>query len=194
MPDWSYWGHLKTLSLRSAIQLSMGLDPERHHPATEIDITLRETYYKRSRIVANHAPGAIWVVGRVTREDGDVSLEFTDCYLKPFVQWFLDELTFPVAEEFRSLSEFHRTPSPVEEALTASTPVPTPPVPVHKMVNRNRDSAFYYAKQPIGVLEDLLRSHGGNIAAAARSIDVPRQTLQRVITNLRAGRSPWAAR
>ena len=39
-----------------------------------------------------HSPGADWVVGRVVSEDGDVSVEFTEVYLKKFAAWIITAL------------------------------------------------------------------------------------------------------
>jgi hypothetical protein len=38
---------------------------------------IRVQYWNRLAVAKNPAPGADWVVGRVVREDGDISVEFT---------------------------------------------------------------------------------------------------------------------
>jgi len=92
-PDWSYWENLATVSLREALQLSLGLDPHTHIPAAETDMKMREAYFKRLQIAKNNAFGAEWLVDRVVREDGDISAEYTEVLLKKFVNWMVNETT-----------------------------------------------------------------------------------------------------
>lgn len=104
VPDWSYWGNLAITNLRSALQLSLGLDPNKHTPALEQKAELRERYWNRLTVAKNHAPEADWVVGRVVREDGDISLEFTEVYLKKFAAWIINETSLrPLSDEFERL-------------------------------------------------------------------------------------------
>ena len=104
-PNWVHWENLATVSLREALQLSLGLDPHTHNPASEQDMALREQYWNRLLISKNHAPTADWVIGRVAREDGDISPEYTEIHLKKFAEWIVKETTltsFP--EEFKRLA------------------------------------------------------------------------------------------
>jgi len=104
IPDWSYWGNLSTTNLRSVLQLSLGLDPNKHTPALEPKEELRVLYWNRLGVAKNHAPGADWVVGRVVREDGDIHPEFTEVYLKKFADWIINETTLrPLPDEFERL-------------------------------------------------------------------------------------------
>lgn len=104
IPDWSYWGNLSTTNLRSALQLSLGLDPNKHTPALESNMELRVQYWNRLTIAKNHATTANWVVGRVVREDGDISVEFTEVYLTKFADWIINETTLsPLPDEFERL-------------------------------------------------------------------------------------------
>jgi hypothetical protein len=105
-PNWSYWGNLATVNLREALQLSLGLDPHSHVPASEPDLSLRKCYWNRLSIAKDHAPGADWVFGRVVREDGDIHPEFTEVYVKKFATWVINGTTLrPLPDEFISLSE-----------------------------------------------------------------------------------------
>ena len=90
-PDWSYWGNLATVSLREALQLSLGLDPHALNPVSEQDTALRERYWNRLLISKNHAPTADWVYGRVAREDSDISPEYTEVRLKKFAEWIVND-------------------------------------------------------------------------------------------------------
>jgi len=92
-PDWSYWENLATVCLREALQLSLGLDPHSHIPATETDMGSREAYFKRLQIAKNNAFGAEWLVDRVVWEDGDISAEYTEVALKRFANWMVNETT-----------------------------------------------------------------------------------------------------
>jgi hypothetical protein len=103
--DWTYWENQKTVNLRAALQLSLGLDPNTQVPALETDISIREQYFIRLLVAKNCAPGASWVVGRVARESGDVDVENTEVSLRKFVGWIIYETTlelFPI--EFRRIS------------------------------------------------------------------------------------------
>ena len=188
-PDWSYWGNLATVNLREALQLSLGLDPHSHVPASEPDMSLRELYWNRLLIAKNQAPGADWVVGKVVREDGDINPEFTEVYLKKFADWMINETTLsPFPDEFRNLVT---TPKKASQTETVDQTL-EPTQPRYLLVNGDRESAFYFARQPLSVLEDLLRHHGGKFERAAEALKIKRQHLSRVINNLRAGRKPWS--
>jgi hypothetical protein len=53
----------------------------------------REAYFKRLQIAKNNAFGAAWLVGRVVREDGDISAECTEVLLKRFANWMVNGTT-----------------------------------------------------------------------------------------------------
>ena len=211
IPDWSYWGNLLTTNLRSALQLSLGLDPNKHTPAFESKEELRVHYWNRLTVAKNHAPGADWVFGRVVREDGDISVEFTEVYLKKFASWINNETTLrPLPAEFVSLSEKQAQATLTDEpqsssatptsftdpsSLPSSTPLTnhTPLLqPVHLNLNRDQKSAYYFANQPVSVLNDFMRVHQGNATEAAKTLGIDRRVLGSVLKNLRAGRKPWA--
>lgn len=190
-PDWSYWGNLATVSLREALQLSLGLNPHMHVPASEGDISLREQYWNRLMISKNHAPEADWVAGKVIREKGDISPEYTEVYLKKFAEWIVNDTTLePFPREFRRLTENEKnkkTQQPQNE-VTPSTK------PRYLLLNGDKNSEFYFASQPLKVLEDFLRYYGGNKTKAASAHNIQRQHLAKVICNLRRGKSPWSER
>ena len=214
IPDWSYWGNLATTNLRSALQLSLGLDPNRHTPALEPNMEIRVQYWNRLAVAKNHAPGADWVVGRVVREDGDISVEFTEVYLKKFAAWIINETTLrPLPDEFVSLFEKQAqvaqatlthepqsssatpTSSPDPRSLPNSTTLTnhTPLLqPVHLNLNRETESAYYFAKQPLPVLNDFMRVHRDSPTKAAKTLGIDRRVLGKVLKNVRAGRKPWA--
>lgn len=188
-PDWSYWGNLATVRMREALQLSFGLNPHTHVPSLEKDLTLLDQYHNRLLISKNHAPEADWIVERVVREEGDISAEYTEVYLKKFVDWMVNETTLEiVSEEFKRLALTQADSRPAEPTIQSVTPTR----PIYLLVNGDPESDFYYARQPLSVLEDLVKHHGGTFTAAAKALHIERQHLSRVINNLRAGRRAWA--
>jgi hypothetical protein len=189
IPDWSYWENLSTVSLREALQLSLGLDPHTHVPALEEDMSLREHYWKRLLVSLNHAPEADWVFGRVVREEGQISPEYTDVYLQKFADWIVHDTTLePFSEKFRGLTKTLNK----ADAKQPQNPATPQTQPQYLLLNGDTESEFYFARQSLAVLEDLLRHHRGNIAVAAGAIGIQRQHLSRVINNLRAGRRAWS--
>ena len=187
--DWSYWKNVSTVNLRSALQLSLGLDPYTHVPASEGDMSLREYYWKRLLVSISHALDADWVVGRVVREEGQISPEYTEVDLKRFAQWIVNDTTLePFSEEFRGLAKTGKKVG----GKQPQNPETSQTQPRFLLLNGDTESEFYFAHQPLAVLEDLLRHHGGNIAVAAGAIEIERQHLSRVINNLRAGRRAWS--
>jgi len=151
-PDWSYWENLATVSLREALQLSLGLDPHSHVPASEEDMSLREQYWNRLLISKNHAIDADWVVGKVVREDGDISPEYTDVYLKKFAEWIVNDTTLdPFPEQFLKLipSQTKANSEHLQEPLQTEQP--------HLHLNRDKRSQYYFATQPVSVLNDFMR-------------------------------------
>lgn len=104
-PDWPYWMNFLIVSLREALQLSLGLDPHTHSLASEPEKSLREQYRNRLLVSKNHALYADWVIGRVAREDGDINPEFTEVNLKKFAEWIVKETNFTsFPDEFKRLS------------------------------------------------------------------------------------------
>jgi len=89
-PNWVHWENIATVNLREALQLSLGLDPHLDVPVPEGATSLREQYWNRLLISKNHAIDADWVVGKVVREDGDISPEYTNVYLKKFTEWIVN--------------------------------------------------------------------------------------------------------
>ena len=189
IPDWSYWGNLSTTNLRSALQLSLGLDPNKHTPALEPKEELRVLYWNRLGVAKNHAPGADWVVGRVVREDGDIHPEFTEVYLKKFADWIVNDTTLePFPNEFRRLTESGKKKI-IQQPQNEVVP---PTKPRYLLLNGDNKSEFFFAHQPLEVLEDLLRHYGGNKAKAGKVHGIERRHLGLVIRNLRSGRPPWS--
>ena len=111
-------------------------------------MSLRELYWNRLLIAKNHAPGAAWVVGRVVRQDGDVSPEYTEVYLKKFADWIVNETTFGdlSPDEFRNLLASQKAVDPP----TVQEPRTNPTAP-HLCLNRDKNSQYYFATQPIGL-------------------------------------------
>jgi len=188
-PDWNYWGNAKTANLKSAIQLSIDVDPNSYDPATEKDVQLREEYWLRSRVVSNHAPYADWLCGKIVREEGDISFEFTEVFLPQFSSWLQKHTTLgPFPPEFCLIGQMTNG-----FQSTSSITKSTEQLPSHKLVNGDKKSSYYFAAQSLSVLEDFVRAHNNSIAAAAASIDVSRQNLGKVLNNLRKGKKPWAS-
>lgn len=174
--------------MREALQLSLNLDPNTHVPALEEDMALREHYFKRLLISLNHAPEADWVVGRVAREEGQISPEHTDVYLQKFAEWIINHTTLePFPAEFCGLAKIGNK-TDIKPIQSEATPQNQPR---YLLLNGDKESEFYYARESLKVLEDLLTHHRGSIAAAAKAIKVERQHLSRVVNNLRAGRRAW---
>jgi len=148
-PDWSYWENLATVSLREALQLSLGLDPHTHIPAAETDMGSREAYFKRLQIAKNNAFGAEWLVGRVERQDGDISAEQTEVLLKKFANWMVNETTLdPFPSEFSRL---------VASAADDESTVLTPP---KKCWTERSAEEFILEKQAAGSYEAAAKLHG----------------------------------
>ena len=188
-PNWSYWGNLVTVNLREALQLSLGLDPHSHAPGSEANVSLREYYWNRLLVAKNHAPGADWVVGRVVREDGDISVEFTDVYLKKFAAWIVNDTTLePFPNEFHRLTKR----GDKKNIQQPQNEVVSPTKPKYLLLNGDRKSEFYFAHQPLEVLEDFVRHYGGNKTKAAKVHGIERRHLGKVICNMRNGRPPWS--
>lgn len=157
-PDWSYWGNLATVSLREALQLSLGLDPHAHNPASEQDTALREQYWNRLLISKNHAPTGDWVFGRVAREDSDISPEYTEVRLKKFAEWIVNDTTLePFPNEFKRLAG-----SEIAGASTQST-------------NAQKD---WTQRPPKDFIEEKLKA--GSYVAAGKLHGVGRQRYTEV--------------
>jgi len=148
-PDWSYWENLATVRMREALQLSLGLDPHTHIPAAETDMGSREAYFKRLQIAKNNAFGAEWLVGRVERQDGDISAEQTEVLLKKFANWMVNETTLdPFPSEFSRL---------VASAADDESTVLTPP---KKCWTERSAEEFILEKQAAGSYEAAAKLHG----------------------------------
>jgi hypothetical protein len=89
LPDWGYWGRLKTVALRDALVLSTGLCPHKynHEKTDDIELTYAQQYWDNLQIARNHVYGSDWVVGRVAKEDFDIDCNNTVVDLTKFCIW-----------------------------------------------------------------------------------------------------------
>jgi len=89
LPDWGYWGRLKTVTLREALVLSSGLCPQKynHENTNAIELNYAQKFWDNLQIAKSHAYESDWVVGKVAKEDFDVDLNSTTVDLKKFCIW-----------------------------------------------------------------------------------------------------------
>jgi hypothetical protein len=89
LPDWGYWGRLKTVTLRDALVLSIGLCPHayNHENTNEIEFAFAQKYWDNFLIAKNHVYGADWVVGKVAKESLDVDCNNTEVNLNKYCIW-----------------------------------------------------------------------------------------------------------
>lgn len=89
LPEWGHWGRLKTVSMREALVLSIGLCPHKYNhennDATELDYA--QKYWDNLQIAKNHVYESDWVVGRVAKEDFDADSNNTAVDLYKFCIW-----------------------------------------------------------------------------------------------------------
>jgi hypothetical protein len=94
LPDWGYWGRLKSVTLRDALVLSTGLCPHKynHENTDSIELSYAQKFWDNLQIAKNQIYDADWVVGKVTTEDFDVDFNFTIVDLKKFCIWAATEV------------------------------------------------------------------------------------------------------
>ena len=73
LPNWGYWGRLKSVSLRDALVLSTGLCPHKynHENTDSIELSYAQKFWDNLQIAKNQIYYADWVVGGVATEDLD---------------------------------------------------------------------------------------------------------------------------
>jgi hypothetical protein len=89
MPDWGYWGRLKSVTLRDALVLSTGLCPHKynHENTDSIEFSYAQKFWDNLQIAKNQIYDTDWVVGKVATEDFDVDFNNTTVDLKKFCIW-----------------------------------------------------------------------------------------------------------
>lgn len=89
LPDWGYWGRLKSVPLRDALVLSTGLCPHKynHENTDTIELSYAQKFWDNLQIAKNQIYGSDWVVGKVATEDFDVDFNNTIVDLKRFCIW-----------------------------------------------------------------------------------------------------------
>lgn len=89
LPDWGYWGRLKSLTLRDALVLSAGLCPHKynHENTNAIELTYAQKFWDNLQITKSQIYESSWVVGKVATEDFDVDFNNTVVDLKGFCIW-----------------------------------------------------------------------------------------------------------
>ena len=94
LPDWNHWGRLKTVALRDALVLSIGLCPNKynHENTNTTELFYAQKYWDNLQIAKNHVYENDWVIGKVAKEDFDVDVANTSVELDKFCKWALQEV------------------------------------------------------------------------------------------------------
>ena len=94
LPDWNHWGRLKTVALRDALVLSIGLCPNKynHENTNTTELFYAQKYWDNLQIAKNHVYENDWVIGKVAKEDFDVDVANTLVELDKFCKWALQEV------------------------------------------------------------------------------------------------------
>ena len=89
LPEWGYWGRLKTVALRDALVLSIGLCPNKynHENTNTTELFYAQKYWDNLQIAKNHVYENDWVIGKVAKEDFDIDFNNTLVDLKKFCVW-----------------------------------------------------------------------------------------------------------
>ena len=89
LPDWNHWGRLKTVALRDALVLSIGLCPNKynHENTNTTELFYAQKYWDNLQIAKNHVYENDWVIGKVAKEDFDVDVANTSVELDKFCVW-----------------------------------------------------------------------------------------------------------
>lgn len=88
-PDWAYWHLMEPIELRSAIYLSLNINPYWNVFTKDLDRDALVQYRERLSQVASRIVGAKWAVDKVKP---GLSVEHTKISLRLFVRWFCDEM------------------------------------------------------------------------------------------------------
>ena len=94
LPDWNHWGRLKTVALRDALVLSIGLCPNKynHENTNRTELFYAQKYWDNLQIAKNHVYENDWVIGKVAKKDFDVDVANTSVELDKFCKWALQEV------------------------------------------------------------------------------------------------------
>lgn len=94
LPDWNHWGRLKTVALRDALVLTIGLCPHKynHEYNDTTEQYYAQKYWDNLQIAVNHAYENDWVVGKVAKEEFDVDVTNTLVDLNKFCKWALQDV------------------------------------------------------------------------------------------------------
>jgi hypothetical protein len=89
LPDWGYWGRLRTMSMRDALVLSIGLCPHKynHENTDATELSYAQKYWDNLQIARNHVYDSDWLVGRAAKQDGDVDTTHTEVDFEKFCVW-----------------------------------------------------------------------------------------------------------
>ena len=89
LPDWEHWGRLRTMSMRDALVLSIGLCPHKynHENTEDTELSYAQKYWDNLQIARNHVSGSDWLVGRAAKQDGDVDTTHTEVDFEKFCVW-----------------------------------------------------------------------------------------------------------
>lgn len=94
LPDWNHWGRLKTVSLRDALVLTIGLCPHKynHENIESTELLYAHKYWDNLQIAKNHIYESDWVVGKIVKKDFDVDVSQTHVNLEKFCKWALQDV------------------------------------------------------------------------------------------------------
>lgn len=145
LPDWNHWGRLKTVSLRDALVLTIGLCPYKynHENTDSVELLYAQKYWDNLQIAKNHIYESDWVVGRPAKKDFDVDASQTHVNLEKFCKWALQDVQLtelPTEMEILGGAQF-------SAAVFDNKAVEQPALPPHSMKN-----------QLIGLRRDILTS------------------------------------
>ena len=94
LPDWNHWGRLKTVALRDALVLTIGLCPHKynHENTDTTELPYAQKYWDNLQVAKNHVYENDWVVGKVAKEEFDVDVTNTLVDLNKFCKWALQSV------------------------------------------------------------------------------------------------------
>ena len=94
LPDWNHWGRLKTVALRDALVLTIGLCPHKynHENTDRTELPYAQKYWDNLQVAKNHVYENDWVVGKVAKEEFDVDVTNTLVDLNKFCKWALQSV------------------------------------------------------------------------------------------------------
>jgi hypothetical protein len=103
-PNWDYWRQMKYVSIREAIELSLGINPNWSY-GDPYDLDLHSWFDSKSGITErlsvahNWGPDESWYVPSV-----DDIPKLTQVELRGFIGWAINQVGWSIPDEFQNLS------------------------------------------------------------------------------------------